>query len=79
MPSGDCRSVILRLAANGRALATGCMDGLVKAVADQQTDALLGVMFAVPTTLQRLPTWNMADPPKTWLVRFTHTRLYPSL
>ena len=31
------------LAANGRALATGCTDGLVKVVADQQTDALLGV------------------------------------
>ena len=31
------------LAANGRALATGCSDGLVKVVADQHTDALLGV------------------------------------
>ena len=31
------------LAANGRALATGCTDGLVKVVADKKTDQLLGV------------------------------------
>ena len=39
----DVRSGSFPMAANGRALATGATDGMVKVVADAQTDKLLGV------------------------------------
>ena len=39
----EVRSGSFPMAANGRALATGATDGMVKVVADAQTDKLLGV------------------------------------